>query len=99
MQDERWRDLPAQGRRDGVEVLGALGQYQHFAALTEGLSTSRRDGVGPWPVVGKMPKHILNACLRRQIDARVKRDRGSHLQIVRRVGRFRPPCGESARTA
>ena len=37
MKNEQWRALGAEGRLDGVEVLSALGQYQHLAALIERL--------------------------------------------------------------
>ena len=36
VQHERRRCLCAQGLADGIEVFGALGQHQHFAALLEG---------------------------------------------------------------
>ena len=52
-----------------IEVLRALSQHQHFAALLEDRSDLGGDGLGPGQVIGEMPEHVLNACCGRQVDA------------------------------
>jgi hypothetical protein len=58
-----------QGHPDRIEVLGALGQHQHFAAEFEGGRNLGRNRFGPGKVLGKVPEHVLNARRGRQLDA------------------------------
>ena len=65
--ERRWH-LRCQGQKDGIELLCALSQHQHLAALFEERSDLGGDGFGPGQVIGKMPEHVLNACCGRQVD-------------------------------
>ncbi len=68
VKNERWRGLCPERHLDGVEVLGALGQDQHFAALIERFPDFCSDCCRPRAIVGEVPKHLLNPRLRRQVD-------------------------------
>ena len=66
---------------------GALGQYQHLAALAIGFDDLSSNGVGSGLVNGKVPEYILNPSVLRQVNPRVqcaRRDR----QIMRRIRRL-----------
>jgi hypothetical protein len=69
VKNETWRRLCTQCHLDGVEVLGALGQDQQLAALIECFADFCGDRRCPRPIVREVPKHLLNARLRRQIDS------------------------------
>ena len=69
MQHQRRPCQCGQGPVDGVEVLSALGEHQHFTALRERRCCLRGDGFGAGQVVGEMPEHVLNSRCSRQIDA------------------------------
>jgi len=68
-------------------MVGALGQYQHLAALAEGVldfvGNCGRAGL----IIGEVPEHILNSRVGREVDPCMHRIR-YRLEVVRCTGRF-----------
>ena len=69
---------------DGIEMFGALGQYQYLSTLAMGVFDLGGNRVRSGLVGGKVTKYILNPRLLRQINPRVECTR-RHSQIVRRT--------------
>ena len=69
---------------DGIEMFGALGQYQYLSTLAIGVFDLGGNRVRSGLVAGKVTEYILNPRLLRQINPRVECTR-RHSQIVRRT--------------
>ena len=69
---------------DGIEMFGALGQYQYLSTLAIGVFDLGGNRVRSGLVGGKVTEYILNPRLLRQINPRVECTR-RHSQIVRRT--------------
>ena len=87
VQDEHRWNLAGQSRFNGTEMLGALGEYQNFAALVVGdlyfRSYNQRSGL----VVSEVSKHVLNPSLGLKINARVEQT-WHYLEIAGSAGRL-----------
>jgi len=90
MQDEQSWNLSSQSRRNGFEMVGTLGEYQHLSALAEGASDFAHYGGSSALIVGEVPEHVLNFGFGRQVDTRMQRIR-RHLQVMRGTFRFCRP--------
>ncbi len=60
MQDERWRLEVGKRYLDGIKVLCALCQDHHLATLGDGITDLGSNRGCAIPIVGQMPKDILN---------------------------------------
>lgn len=72
VQDKQGWNLDVQGCLDGIEMFGVLGQHQHLAALTIGVDDFDGNRGRSGLVNGKVPEHILNPGLRRQVNPRMQ---------------------------
>jgi hypothetical protein len=70
VQNERRRLQPIERRFDRIEVFRAFGQDQHLASLPHGITHLGGDSFRSGLVIGEMTKHVLNACIGRQVDPR-----------------------------
>ena len=82
VQNERRGLQSIKGCLDRIKVFSTFGQDQHLAPLPEGIAHLVGDSFSSGPVIGEMPKNVLDACIGRQVDPCEARTR-QHFEIVR----------------